>query len=205
MLDLKGAANIYLVLAFIVPGLLIVWARAQFITGRLQPVKDAAVAYLALSVIYYAFAFPAVEYALAFKEPGWPKAMAWLCIVFVGPLLVGLLLGLATQKQWLRRIAAKLGINPVHATPTAWDLVFADRVGGTFVMATLSDGSTVSGLFGTGSFASSDPAERDLLIEEIWDVDEAGVWSPKPERIAIYLTAKEIKHVQFWTPQGETT
>lgn len=29
MLGLKGAANVYLVLAFIVPGLPIVWARAS--------------------------------------------------------------------------------------------------------------------------------------------------------------------------------
>lgn len=70
MPDLKGAANVYLVLALVVPGMLIVWARAQFITGRLQPVKDAVVAYLALSVVYYALAFPAVEYALTFERPG---------------------------------------------------------------------------------------------------------------------------------------
>lgn len=205
MLDLKGAANVYLVLALVVPGLLIVWARAQFITGRLQPVKDAAVAYLALSVVYYALAFPMVEYALTFERPGWPKALAWLAIVFIGPLATGAMLGIAAQREWLRALAAKLGINPVHATPTAWDFTFADRRNATFVMATLADGSTVSGLFGTGSFASSDPAERDLLIEEVWDVDDAGLWSPKPERIAIYLTAKEIRHVQFWTDQGETT
>lgn len=202
MPDLKGATNVYLVLAFVVPGLIIAWTRAQFITGRLMAMKDNFIAYLALSVIYYAVAFPAVEYLLTFKDAGWAKALAWLTIVFVGPFVAGLLLGLASQREWLRVLATRLGINTVHASPTAWDRVFANRRGSTFVMVTLADGSIVAGVFGSRSFASSEPSERDLLIEEIWDVAETGAWTQRPEKIAIYVPAKEVKHVQFWTHQG---
>jgi uncharacterized protein DUF6338 len=64
-------------------------------------------------------------------------------------------------------------------------------------MVTLTDG-TVSGVFGDMSFASSDPTERDLYIEEIWDVSESGEWTRRPERVGILIPSKEIKSVQFW-------
>jgi hypothetical protein len=42
------------VLGYIVPGLIIVYIRAQFLTGRLGPHKDALLSYFTLSVIYLA-------------------------------------------------------------------------------------------------------------------------------------------------------
>ena len=83
----------------------------------------------------------------------------------------------------------------------AWDYTFARLRGDHFVMVTLSDGSTVGGIYGSHSFASSDPTERDLFLQEIYDVDD-GSWSKRPEHQAILIPSKEIKHVQIWSPKG---
>jgi hypothetical protein len=68
-------------------------------------------------------------------------------------------------------------------------------------MVTLADGSTVAGIYGTQSFASSDPAERDLLLQEIYDLDD-NTWSKRTEQQAILIPSKEIKLVQIWNPKG---
>lgn len=204
MPDLKGTENLYLVLAFLVPGLVITFVRAHFLTGRLRSVQDNAVAYLALSVLYYGISFPAVEYVLSIREPGWPKAAAWTTLIFVGPAVVGLLLGLAAAGDLARRLLGLVGLNPAHPSPTAWDFVFAGRRGAAYVIVTLEGGSTVAGLFGSASFASSDQAERDLLIEEIVDIDEEGRWAARAERVAILLPAKQIRHVEIVQPRSGT-
>ena len=195
---MKGLDNVYLVLAFVVPGLIVTYVRSQFVTGRMRSPKDDAVAYLALSVLYYGIAFPGIEYLLANDRPGWPKAAGWVALVIVGPAIFGLILGVIAGKGWLRRLAARLGLNTVHHLPTAWDFAFAGRRETTYVLATLVDGVEVAGAFGTRSFASSDPAERDLLIEEIVDIGPDGQWTNRRERTAILIPAKQIKHVQFW-------
>jgi hypothetical protein len=61
MPDLKNLENIYLVVAFIVPGLIITYTRAQFITGRTRSPSDSVLVYLALSVIYYGLALPGLQ------------------------------------------------------------------------------------------------------------------------------------------------
>lgn len=202
MPDLKGIENLYLILAFLVPGLVTTYVRAQFLTGRVRNVADSAVPYLALSVLYYGLSFPAVEAVLSVHEPGWSKGAAWIALIFLGPALFGFLLGLAAAGDWVRRLAARIGLNPVHPAPTAWDYVFAGRRGDAFVLVTLENGSMIAGLFGADSFASSDPAERDLLIEEVHDVDDEGRWTERPERVAILVPAKQIKHVEIWRTSG---
>lgn len=201
MPDLKSIQSIYLVLGFIVPGMIIAFVRAQFLTGRLRTLSESIVTYIALTVLYYGLAAPFVEYVLTFEEPGRAKIAAWLALIIVVPAIVGLVLGALAQNDVFRRLLQWLRINPVHVTPAAWDYTFARLRGDHFVMVTLSDGSTVGGIYGSHSFASSDPTERDLLLQEIYDVD-SGSWRKRPEHQAILIPSKEIKHVQIWSPKG---
>jgi hypothetical protein len=201
MSDLKSLQSIYLALAFVVPGMIIVFVRQQFLTGRVRPLSESILSYVALTALYYGLAAPFVEYVLSVQEPGREKIFAWLGLIILGPAIVGFVLGVFAQKNVFRRILQFCRVNPVHATPSAWDYAFARLKKDHFVMVTLGDGSTVCGIYGARSFASSDPAERDLLLQEIYDVD-GNSWSKRTEIQAILIPSKEIKHVQIWTPEG---
>ncbi len=62
---------------------------------------------------------------------------------------------------------------------------------------TLTDGAIVAGIFGKHSFASTDPAERDIYIQELMDVGDDGLWAYRAEPTGILLLAKEIRYVEF--------
>lgn len=199
MPDLKGLENVQLVMAFIVPGLIISYVRTRFTNGRMDKPWDAVLAYLSLTITYYGLALPLL-YQIIPLPVGLLKSVCWWALIAVGPALFGLLLGVGTQRGWLRRLAHKLGMRPVHSVPNAWDWRFGLCHGRCFMMVTLVDGAEVAGVFGEGSFASSDPAERDIYLEELWDVsDDGGAWTPRENRQGILLPAKEIRHVQFWS------
>ena len=58
MPDLKSLENLYLVMGFIVPGLVMTYVRAQFITGRTKALTESVLAFLALSLLYYGPVLP---------------------------------------------------------------------------------------------------------------------------------------------------
>jgi Family of unknown function (DUF6338) len=193
--DLKSIENVYLVLAFLVPGLIGCFVRAQFITGRTPSHTESALSYLTLSVIYYALALPAVDYALSMQEPGYRKALVWFALVFAGPALFGLVLGLNAQKEITRRLLKRVGLNSVHVMPSAWEWKFGGMKE-SWVLAVLKDETKFAGYCGTRSFMSSDPKERDLYIEQVFDRDEQNNWHPRES--AVLITAGEIRTIEFW-------
>ena len=53
--------------------------------------------------------------------------------------------------------------------PTAWDWKFGDT-SAQWVLVTLNDDTKFAGYLGLRSFISSDPGERDIYIERIYDL-----------------------------------
>lgn len=199
MPDLKGIENVQLVIAFIVPGLIINYVRTRFTNGRMEKLSDGVLGYLSLTVVYYGLALPLLGYVINLPA-GLARNFCWWALILIGPALFGMLLGIGVQHGWLRWLAHRLGLRPIHSVPVAWDWRFGACRGSCFVLVTLANGDTVAGIFGPGSFASSDPAERDIYLEELWDVpDDGGAWTRRDNRQGILLPAKEIRHVQFWS------
>jgi hypothetical protein len=199
--DLKDINNLYLVFLFIVPGLIVVYVRARFISGRMPSHTENVLGYFVLSVVYYALTLPIFEWALSVHDPWIERAAVWITLSLIGPAVFGLLLGAWAQKEWGIRIANELGLSTIHVIPAAWDWRFSKiPQGGMFVMVTLTGGQSVAGYFGAKSFASSDTAERDLYIEEEYEVTDEGEWSPRPAKTGILIPVKEIRYIEFWEP-----
>jgi hypothetical protein len=201
MLDfLKAPENLYILLFFIVPGLVIVYVRSQFISGRTPTHTENVLGYLVLSLLYYSIILPFIEQALSVREPWVTRAAVWIVLTLVGPALFGLLLGVWAQKECGVWIADKIGLSTIHVIPAAWDWRFSKMpCGGMFVMVTLTSGERVAGLFGAKSFASSDTAERDLYLEEEYDVD-GDKWEARPAKVGILIPVKEVRYIEFWEP-----
>lgn len=127
MPSIQNFEAVYTIVGFVVPGLIAAMVRAQFTTGRLPRATEAGLIYIALSTIYLAFALPIFE--LLPRDLGSMAATAeWLCLVFIGPALFGLSLGVGARFGVARRLLLRLRLNPVHPMPTAWDYKFTELV-----------------------------------------------------------------------------
>ena len=195
MLDLKSVDTLYPVLMFIVPGLIILSMRSQFVTGRRPSHSAALLSYLAVSAFYYALILPFVDFA---KPPG---VVAWFLLVFVGPAIVGLLLGIEIQFDLSRKFLRRCRLNPVHSIPTAWDRKFG-KMGGQWVLVTLKNGTTFAGYCNSDSFMSSDPVERDIYIPWLYDLDDDNKWVERSES-SVLITSGEVSTIEFWPKRGE--
>ena len=58
--------------------------------------------YVIVSVVYYALAYPFLGILLAIQQPGVGKAIGWFTLIFVGPAILGLVLGINIQKNLFR-------------------------------------------------------------------------------------------------------
>jgi hypothetical protein len=65
------------------------------------------------------------------------------------------------------------------------------------VLVTLADGSTVAGIFSARSFASSDAAERDLFLEQLYRVEDDGPWQPVPMNRGVWIRGEAIRAIEF--------
>jgi hypothetical protein len=195
MPEIKSVESLYLIIGFLTPGLIATYIRSQFVTGRGPRHTEAALSYVVISIVYYALAYPAVEYVLSITGPGRWKALCWFGLIFVGPVFFGLLLGLNTQREWFRRILRRLKMNPVHAMPTAWDWRFG-AMREEWVMVTLKDGTKFSGYCGANSFMSSDPNERDIYIQQVFDRNKKDQWIPRSS--SVLIAGGTIQTVEFW-------
>ena len=199
MPNLLSIDNIYLILGFIVPGLIAVFVRAQFLTGRSPPHSEAILSYFIISVVYYALALPIIDVIGELEDAGFWKVLAWLAVIFVGPAMLGVALGLNAQKGLVRRLANRFGMHPVHVMPTAWDWKFSSA-GEHWVLVTLKDDTKFAGFCGVGSFMSSDPNERDIYIEKVFDLDADNKWKDCGPKSAL-IAAGEIRTIEFWPVQ----
>ena len=190
MINLKSVHTFYPVLMFIVPGLIILSIRSQFVTGRRPSHSAALLSYLAVSAFYYALILPFVD----FSEP--PAAAAWFLLVFIGPTIVGLLLGIEIQFELSRKFLRGCRLNPVHSIPAAWDRKFG-KMGCQWVFVTLKNGTKFAGYCDSDSFMSSDPGERDIYIPWLYDLNDDNEWLGRNE-CSVLITSGEVSTIEFW-------
>lgn len=188
-------SDIASILPLLLPGFVALGVRSQFIRGfRPSQSKENIVTYLAFSSVYNAL-------VVRFVKPEWmTDSTFWFLVIFIiVPAIIGLLLGVNVQRNFIRGGLSRIGVYTTHAVPTAWDWVFSRGVNAQLVLVTLKNGTQFSGLYGLESFASSIPNERDLYIQWLYDIDEAGNWTPVDEEgKGVLISASEISTVEFW-------
>lgn len=60
----------------------------------------------------------------------------------------------------------------------------------------LKDGTEFTGLLGPDSFISSNPNERDLYVQKLFERDDDGNWLETEK--SLYVGKDEIRTVEFW-------
>ncbi|WGV16275.1 DUF6338 family protein [Fuscovulum ytuae] len=196
--ELATIENTSIVLFFVVPGLIILFTRAQFVTGGFKSTPDSILTYFVISSIYLAVCLPLIRWLEL--DPRSNHA-AWLIFVFVLPVLVGSTLGLSVRRRWFLRLLHFFGMNLVDAIPTAWDWKLGN-IAACYVIVTLKDETRFYGLLSRRSFISSDPSERDIYIEECFKFGEDGTWNRFPNE-GVLIAANEVRTIEFFSATQE--
>ena len=188
--------DLYLILGLLVPGLIVLFVRSQFTTGRYPSHSAMLLNYFVVTVIYYALVLAFVASFPSPDESIYVSALAWFALTFAGPAMLGLFLGINVQKNWFRRVLQWGGLNPVHVMPTAWDWKFGG-MSREWVLVTLKDGTRFAGFCGPESFISSDPTERDIYIQQIYEIDDQNKWSSSSDK-GVLIVADQVQTIEFW-------
>ena len=195
MADLINPKQIADLLTLLTPGLIIVTIRTRAISGTYPDYKDRLVAFGLVSVFYFAVIAPIFHIQSGVDLPLW----LWkLLQYFLIPAAIGIALAYEHQLRILYRLAEWAGLSLAHHLPAAWDYTFEALPAGTFILVTLTDGTTIPGKMTKNSFASSSNEERDLLLEELWSVDSHGHWAKVDPPRSILICGKDVKLVEIY-------
>ncbi len=166
--------QIVVFLAFIIPGFVLARVKRMAYPTMEVATADTMLDSLALSCVIHALAAP-VWYLTYIR--GWylthPAVFALLALGIL--LLLPGLLGLVYIKGSSTKVgrAAREFLGLPHPDPTAWDYLFRKQRA-YWIWLTFKSGKMMAGLFGPNSFASSFPQKRDLYVEKLLRLDEAG-------------------------------
>jgi uncharacterized membrane protein len=202
MTEVKSLEQLSIILGYIVPGLIVLYVRAQFLTGRIGPHKDALLSYFTLSVIYLAIMNAGASLITGSDAPLYEQTRYWLPMLLFGAFVFGTLIGLDASLGITRWLLSYCGLRLPHALASAWDWKFLNFPESLLTL-TLKDGSRVYGWCGKGSFIGSDPKDRDIYLVQVYDVDEDGNWAIKTPGKGIYVTAGEVRIIEFIPPSQE--
>jgi hypothetical protein len=195
MSELLSPEKLNLFLMFAVPGIIALYIRGQFLSGRLPPLAEGAIAYVTLSLIYQALCFPLSKWLFASGLSDFRHWIGWFAFVFVVPALIGIVLGLNIRKGWTKRLINKFGITTIHPVNSAWDWRFG-QCEECWVIVALKDGTRWYGYLGAGSFMSSDVNERDIFIEYVYQSESEGKpWTPRHS--GVWIAHGEIQSLEF--------
>ncbi|MFQ5675437.1 MAG: DUF6338 family protein, partial [bacterium] len=91
-----------------------------------------------------------------------------------------------------------IGKHIVHPIKKPWDYVFSKRKS-YWVIIHLKSGRQIGGQFGKKSFASSFPAEEQIFLQEVWELDEEEKFIKPIERSGgIIVLSDEILAIEFF-------
>ena len=190
---------VFFTLAFLVPGFIWDWASRVVVPRGAETRESSLLRFLTLSAINYGF-WVWLIYLLAksdfFVSNPLRSGVAWVLVIFLSPVLFGLGLATLSQRSAGRQLLHLLGISTVHPIPTAWDYFFS-RTRPVWILATLSDGSRIAGYFGAESFASSEHDARDIYLEGMYTLNDAGPWTEAPRNAGVWISGSEIRHLEF--------
>ncbi len=126
-------------------------------------------------------------------------------VLLIAPAVEAIVVARVMRAGRVQAVLRRLLGFPVQSAPKAWDDVFArGQDKGYLVLATLTDGSKIGGLWGEGSFASSFPAEEDLYLEATYRLgDDNNFGEVIPLSAGVLLKRTDIRSLELFTLEQE--
>jgi hypothetical protein len=193
--DLPTAANIKEIVSLFAPGMILLWAYSRVKAGPTPEFRDRLVSYAIASTAYFSAISPLFYVPEGMTVPQWLWTIWHYAFL---PLTLGWGIAYSAQRGWEYDIAKFFKLQFSHHIPAAWDFTFSQMKESTYILATLKDGSQVGGLMGAASFASSSKDERDLLIEDVWNVNAKNEWTQAVPVRAALLCGGDINYIEIF-------
>lgn len=196
---------IWYVFLFLVPGFLVAFWVNLFVPLRPGSDNKNFITYLLMSLLVY---LPALAYL------GWQGKLPYLhsfrqmmLLMFIFLLAIPFLWGWGLSKlvhgQAIWGLAERiLKVKAVHPVASAWDRVF-QRDDNPWLLVTLKDGRQLGGRWDEKAVASSDNAERDLFLQDVYEIHADGEWKSSGTSLGILIKADQIGLIEFIRPAEE--
>ncbi len=194
MSGLTSLDAVYIALVFIVPGYVFSSLRNHLVAGRRPAGAEYYVGLLTVSSVNFAIIGWIAYLSVAYDAPPIWRAVSWIFVILIFPSALGIASGVCTQKGLIKRLYERFKLKAIHVVPTAWDYKFSTSPG-EWVFVVLKDGTTFAGWWGSESFSSNEPGERDILIESVFEVDGDEPWRATSK--SVLIAAGEVRSIEF--------
>lgn len=187
--------SFWAVVAYLVPGLLLLQARALGARSRFEAItKENLVAYVLVTVIYdlisWANGFAIqTDMSVSSLEPA-----TLIRHSIVVPIIIGFVYGLA-ERYWIpQRLLVPLGINAPLPTESVWLEIFSRQPVGTYLIVTLKDGAFFNAMVTHDSRFSSSPVSPDIYLGQTYSSVD---WTPANPQRGVYIAGDEIRSIEI--------
>lgn len=193
--------TIIMAIAFLIPGFII-----TSINKRVIPIVDKEYKTKIFENFIYSFLniflWSIPIYKIYLNIDWWHKnyTLLWIVgvlIIFLSPMTIALVVILFNRHEIFRKICEYFSLPSVDTDPSAWDFKFK-QIQGEWVLITLSDNRTIAGFVGKNSFISSNAKERDLYIDEVYEINKNNEWHKTKRTDGIWLRSGEIISIEFF-------
>lgn len=198
-MDIWSLDKLVLFLAFFVPGFVSIKVyRLMVPSERMDWSANVveAIGFGALNFAVWLWLIVHIHKGSFYAEHTAWYVLAWVGIVVLAPAIWPVIfVKLAKWEPIARHI-----LSPI---PRAWDYVFGLREP-FWILVNLKDGNVVAGKFDKKSFASAFPAEEQIYLEEVWNLDENGAFASPVERSrGIVILGSDISSIEFFGKEAE--
>lgn len=191
--------SFWAIVAYLLPGLLIVQARSLAARTVLAPVtKESLVNFVIWTVIYdlvlWSFGF-ALQTSNSIS--GLEVKLLLKLFVFV-PTGIGFIFGLLERYSIIQRLLLPVGVNVPLPIKAVWLEIFSGIELGTYLIVVLKDGTIYNAVVTEDSRFSSNPDSPDLYLGQTYSLND---WEPSKPRRAVYISGGEIRSIEIISRQ----
>ena len=193
-MDIWSSEKLALFLIFFLPGFISMKVYDLLVPGEPRDFSKSFLEAISFSTLNFAALFPLIVWMQTSNLYKDHLYGFWLCVVAIMVLVPSIwpfaFLGLVKLP-----FVADIIVNPIQKP---WDYIFSKRKS-YWVVVHLKDGRKIGGKFGAKSYASSNPAEEQSYLQEVWRLDEAGSFiEAVKESGGILIMSGEISAVEFF-------
>lgn len=187
---------------FLVPGIIIVFLLQMVRTGPKLEYRYLLLHYVVAGVFYQLFVSPLFNWEKGIKIWSWAHQISFFLLT---PVLLGLVGSVCIKRELLSKFLVrffKISINP--SVDSAWDYTFSKTLGsGRYAILHLENSEPVYGFIGPSSFIGAGN-EGDILIENLFTVDENDQWERHNPPRSLYIKRDCIKSIELlWSESDE--